>query len=140
MTATGAEGGAHRRGGSPPPRRRTVGLVAALAVALLGLSGCDLPEGFHDYVVFDGLQRPTAVEFSPDGRVFVTEKRGVVKVFDGVEDTTPTVVACACLWTFCNASWSTRYTASSCCGGSSVAVVSSVERTLMPQRDSHSEA
>lgn len=93
MTATGAEGGAHRRGGSPPPRRRTVGLVAALAVALLGLSGCDLPEGFHDYVVFDGLQRPTAVEFSPDGRVFVTEKRGVVKVFDGVEDTTPTVVA-----------------------------------------------
>lgn len=93
MTATGAQGGTHCRGGSPPPRRRTVGLVAALAVALLGLSGCDLPEGFHDYVVFDGLQRPTAVEFSPDGRVFVTEKRGVVKVFDGVEDTTPTVVA-----------------------------------------------
>jgi glucose/arabinose dehydrogenase/PKD repeat protein len=67
--------------------------VAVLAVALLGLSGCDLPAGFHDYVVFDGLNRPTAIEFSPDGRVFVTEKRGVLKVFDGADDHTPTVVA-----------------------------------------------
>ena len=51
-------------------------LAAVLAVGLLGLTGCDLPAGFHDYVVFDGLNRPTSVEFSPDGRVFVTEKRG----------------------------------------------------------------
>ncbi len=84
MTVTGAQAGA---------RRRRISLVAVLAVALLGLSGCNLPDGFHDYVVFDGLQRPTAVEFSPDGRVFVTEKRGVLKVFDGVDDPTPTVVA-----------------------------------------------
>jgi glucose/arabinose dehydrogenase len=67
--------------------------VVVLAVSLLGLAGCDLPEGFHDYVVFDGLVRPTAVEFSPDGRVFVIEKRGVVKVFDDISDRTPTVVA-----------------------------------------------
>ena len=62
-------------------------------LGLLGLTGCDLPSGFHDYVVFDGLIRPTSVEFSSDGRVFVTEKRGVVKVFDGVDDTSATVVA-----------------------------------------------
>ena len=93
MTATDALGGARRRGGSAPPRPRLIGLVAVLTVVLLGLSGCNLPDGFHDYVVFDGLQRPTAVEFSPDGRVFVTEKRGVVKVFDGVDDSSPTVVA-----------------------------------------------
>jgi glucose/arabinose dehydrogenase len=69
-------------------------LMTALTIAVLGMTGCDdLPAGFYDYVVFDRLVRPTAVEFSSDGRVFVAEKRGVVKVFDGVEDGTPTVVA-----------------------------------------------
>jgi glucose/arabinose dehydrogenase/PKD repeat protein len=68
-------------------------VVTVIAVALLGLTGCDLRQGFHDYVVFDGLLLPTSVEFSSDGRIFVTEKRGVVKVFDGLDDTTATVVA-----------------------------------------------
>ncbi len=67
--------------------------VVTLCVSLLGLSGCDLPAGFHDYVVVDGLNRPTSVEFSPDGRIFVAEKRGVIKVYDHVGDRTPTVVA-----------------------------------------------
>lgn len=67
--------------------------MAVLCVSLLGLAGCNLPKGFHDYVVFEGLTQPTAVEFSPDGRVFVAEKRGVVKVYDGVDDRTATVVA-----------------------------------------------
>ena len=71
--------------------RLPVGMV--LALALLGLTGCNLRPGFHDYVVFDGLTRPTSVEFSSDGRIFVTEKRGVLKVFDGLDDTTATVAA-----------------------------------------------
>ena len=71
--------------------RLPVGML--LVLGLLGLVGCNLPSGFHDYVVFDGLSRPTAVEFASDGRVFVTEKRGVLKVFDGIDDTTPAVVA-----------------------------------------------
>jgi glucose/arabinose dehydrogenase len=74
-------------------RRLRLPVGAVLVLALLGLTGCDLRDGFHDYVVFDGLNRPTSVEFSADGRVFVTEKRGVVKVFDGLDDTTATVVA-----------------------------------------------
>ncbi|HEX6422689.1 MAG TPA: PQQ-dependent sugar dehydrogenase [Acidimicrobiales bacterium] len=82
-----------QRGRRPAVTRRRAALVAALALSLLGLAGCNLPEGFHDYVVFDGLDRPTAVEFSPDGRIFVAEKRGVVKVFDSVADRTPSVVA-----------------------------------------------
>jgi glucose/arabinose dehydrogenase/PKD repeat protein len=52
-----------------------------------------VPAGFHDYLVFQGLTKPTAVEFSPDGRIYVAEKRGIVKVFDNVDDTTATVVA-----------------------------------------------
>ncbi|HET6772579.1 MAG TPA: PQQ-dependent sugar dehydrogenase [Acidimicrobiales bacterium] len=64
-----------------------------MTLCLIALAGCDLPDGFHDYVVFSDLSRPTAIEFSPDGRIFVAEKRGVVKVFDGITDRTPTVVA-----------------------------------------------
>ncbi|MBN2623324.1 MAG: PQQ-dependent sugar dehydrogenase, partial [Acidimicrobiales bacterium] len=74
-------------------RRGLTAIATALTLSLLGLTGCNLPAGFHDYVVFDGLDRPTAVEFSPDGRVFVAEKAGVVKAFDGIDDRTPTVVA-----------------------------------------------
>jgi glucose/arabinose dehydrogenase len=70
--------------------------AAVLAMALVGattLVACDLPPDFHRYTVFSGLDQPTNVEFAPDGRVFVAEKRGVVKVFDGTSDVTPTVVA-----------------------------------------------
>jgi glucose/arabinose dehydrogenase len=90
-------GGTDERRGSAATRRlhrRGRAFVALpLVAALLGLSGCDLRSGFNDYVVFSGLNRPTAIEFSPDGRVFVAEKRGVVKVFDNLADRTPTVFA-----------------------------------------------
>jgi PKD repeat protein/glucose/arabinose dehydrogenase len=48
-----------------------------------------LPPGFQETTVFSGLTNPTVVRFSPDGRIFVAEKRGVIKVFDSVTDTTP---------------------------------------------------
>ncbi len=82
-----------RTTGRPAAGRLRLPLAALLTLGLLGLVGCNLPSGFNDYVVFDGLTRPTSVEFSSDGRVFVTEKSGVLKVFDGVDDTTATVVA-----------------------------------------------
>jgi glucose/arabinose dehydrogenase/PKD repeat protein len=52
-----------------------------------------LPKGFTETTVFSGLNEPTAVRFSPDGRVFVAEKSGLIKVFSGLTDTTPDVVA-----------------------------------------------
>jgi glucose/arabinose dehydrogenase len=52
-----------------------------------------LPTGFQERVVFSGLTNPTAVRFAADGRVFVAEKRGVIKVFDSLTDTTPTTFA-----------------------------------------------
>jgi glucose/arabinose dehydrogenase len=52
-----------------------------------------LPAGFQEEIVFSGLTNPTAVRFAADGRVFVAEKRGVIKVFDSLSDTTPTVFA-----------------------------------------------
>ncbi len=52
-----------------------------------------LPAGFQEQVVFTGLNQPTNIEFAPDGRIFVAEKRGVIKVFDNLADTTATVFA-----------------------------------------------
>ncbi len=51
------------------------------------------PPGFSESVVFSGLTQPTAMRFSPDGRVFVAEKSGLIKVFDSLSDPTPTVFA-----------------------------------------------
>jgi glucose/arabinose dehydrogenase len=56
-------------------------------------SAATLPAGFQESDVFSGLQNPTVVRFSPDGRIFVAEKRGVIKVFDSLTDTTPTTFA-----------------------------------------------
>ncbi|MGH9891116.1 MAG: PQQ-dependent sugar dehydrogenase, partial [bacterium] len=84
--------------------RISVGIRArcqrALAVALVLLLGASasrwaaaLPPDFQETAVFTGLNQPTALQFSPDGRVFVAEKRGVIQVFDGLSDSTPTVFA-----------------------------------------------
>ena len=52
-----------------------------------------LPPGFQESIAFSGLTEPLALRFAADGRVFVAEKRGIVKVFDGVGDATPEVFA-----------------------------------------------
>ena len=52
-----------------------------------------LPSGFSEQVVLSGLTKPTVAQFAPDGRVFVAEKSGLIKVFSKLGDTTPTVFA-----------------------------------------------
>ena len=52
-----------------------------------------LGSGFREVTVFSGLTNPTSVRFASDGRVFVAEKSGLVKVFDSLSDPTPTVFA-----------------------------------------------
>jgi glucose/arabinose dehydrogenase len=49
--------------------------------------------GFSDSVMFTGLEQPTSFQFSADGRVFVAEKSGLVKVFDSLSDSSPDVFA-----------------------------------------------
>jgi glucose/arabinose dehydrogenase len=62
--------------------------LCSLAIASLA-SGSDLPSGFQSVPVIEDLSQPTAVEFSGDGRVFVAEKSGVIKVYSGLADTSP---------------------------------------------------
>jgi glucose/arabinose dehydrogenase len=52
-----------------------------------------VPSGFSDTVAISGLTLPTDVAFAADGRVFVAEKSGLVKVFESLADTSPTVFA-----------------------------------------------
>jgi glucose/arabinose dehydrogenase len=70
-------------------------LAAALAVAVTTAvpAAAAVPDGFTDTVAIGGLNSPTAAAFAPDGRVFVAEKSGLVKVFDSLADTTATVFA-----------------------------------------------
>jgi glucose/arabinose dehydrogenase/PKD repeat protein len=86
---------------SDPHWRRRAGGVAVAAAALLVLLGGrpsasaagTLPANFQESTVFANLVNPTVVRFATDGRVFVAEKSGVIKVFDNLSDTTPTVFA-----------------------------------------------
>jgi glucose/arabinose dehydrogenase len=51
-------------------------------------SAITLPSGFQEEVVFQGLTNPTVIRFAPDGRIFVAEKSGRIKVFTSLTDTT----------------------------------------------------
>ena len=75
-------------------RLLVVALVATLVVPLAAApADAAVPDGFADETAFSGLNQPTVVRFSPDGRVFVAEKSGLIKVFDGLTDTTPETFA-----------------------------------------------
>src|SRR5215813_6939809 len=82
---------------------RSRGLISAVAVALGAIfvaqagpspaAGSTLPTGFRDSVVLSGLTNPTVLQFAPDGRIFVGQKNGVIKVYQSLTDTNPVTVA-----------------------------------------------
>ena len=82
---------------------RSRGLISTAAMvlgtALIAQAGpspagaSTLPTGFRDSVVLSGLTNPTVLQFAPDGRIFVGQKNGVIKVFQSLTDTNPVTVA-----------------------------------------------
>ncbi len=79
-------------------RRLLVGFFVVMigGLAIATAQGGAIPAeqaGFEATNVITGLSRPTNVEFAADGRVFIAEQGGLLKVFDSPTDTTPTVVA-----------------------------------------------
>src|SRR5919112_2495464 len=68
-------------------------ILVALLCPLKANAVATLPSGFQQGVVISGLSEPTNVEFSKDGRVFVAEKSGLIKVFDSLSDTSPDTFA-----------------------------------------------
>jgi glucose/arabinose dehydrogenase/PKD repeat protein len=80
-----------------PIIRAILALVLVTGVVVLSptppAAATTLPAGFQEQIVFSGLSAPTDLEFAPDGRIFVAEKGGRIKVFDNLADTSPTVFA-----------------------------------------------
>ena len=73
--------------------RKSMLLFVTLALALLASVGtllglpigpaqgaANLPQGFTDSQVVSGLTNPTDMEFAPDGRLFVTEDAGKLRI------------------------------------------------------------
>ena len=65
----------------------------AVGVQNVAAAGPTIPDGFRDELVWDGLTRPSAIAFAPDGSVFVAEKSGRLLRFDDLTDDTPTLFA-----------------------------------------------
>jgi Glucose / Sorbosone dehydrogenase len=70
-----------------------LGSLTALVAGTAPAASAAVPTGFQESTVFSGLVNPTVVRFASDGRVFVAEKRGTIRVFDSLTDTTPTTFA-----------------------------------------------
>ena len=74
-----------------------IAVFAASLVTLGSVTTVDaeaaLPSGFEESVVLSGLNQPTNVEFSEDGRVFIAEKSGLIKAYDDLSDKQPTIFA-----------------------------------------------
>ncbi len=58
-------------------------ILVSIVLLLSGfnLFAAQVPPGFIDRVLTGGLNQPTACEFAPDGRLFILEKQGRVRIF-----------------------------------------------------------
>src|SRR5262249_27483359 len=97
---SGLPGGDMRRARGATRWRGLIIMAAVVSGAALvmqagpGPAGAStLPSGFRDSVVLSGLTNPTVLQFAPDGRIFVGQKNGVIKVFQSLTDTSPVTVA-----------------------------------------------
>jgi len=76
-------------------RARAAAAICSLLASLLlilapgSALGVGLPSGFQDEIVIAGLDEPTALQFSPDGRIFVAEKAGIIKIYESIADENP---------------------------------------------------
>src|ERR1043165_1306155 len=72
-------------------------LIFVLILLLIGYPSetvhAALLPGFEEFKAFEGLQQPTVIQFASAGRVFIAEKSGIIKVYDNLTDTTPTIFA-----------------------------------------------
>ncbi len=74
-------------------RRISRWVFCALALAGAPQARAAVLAPFQETAVITGLTSPTAVRFAPDGRIFVAEQSGLLKVFNGLGDNTADVAA-----------------------------------------------
>lgn len=74
----------HHRNAAPGTRLFNLNrLLLFFCFLLWGSGGISqtLPQGFTTVQVTAGLNSPTALAFAPDGRIFITQQNGVIRVF-----------------------------------------------------------
>src|SRR5688572_2652641 len=72
--------------------RLVVGALIAVVAAPEAARAATLPAGFTESLVANGLSNPTAMAFAPDGRLFVCQQGGQLRVIEnGVLLPTPFV-------------------------------------------------
>lgn len=83
-------------GGNARPHYRLLALIVLIAALVPAASGrpaaaaATLPDGFSETVVAEGLTNATAMAFAPDGRLFVLQQGGNVRIIkDGALLATP---------------------------------------------------
>jgi glucose/arabinose dehydrogenase/PKD repeat protein len=68
----------------------SVALLGGALIAAASAPASTLPDGFEESLLVEGLDTPTSMAFAPDGRIFVAEKAGRVRIVaDGVLRPTP---------------------------------------------------
>jgi glucose/arabinose dehydrogenase len=69
---------------------RVVLISLMLVIAAAGVQAATVPQGFTDTLVASGLNTPTAMAIAPDGRIFVCQQGGALRVIkNGVLLPTP---------------------------------------------------
>lgn len=68
-------------------------LASVLAFIFIAFPAEALPANFQDTTLWSGLNVPTAITIAPNGKVYLAEKNGVIKVFDSISDPSATVFA-----------------------------------------------
>lgn len=64
-------------------RLQKLSFIGILSVVIANPSqAIELQEGFTETLVVDGLMSPTAMQFAPDGRLFVAEQNGNLRVIE----------------------------------------------------------
>ena len=74
-------------------RKLSVSFVLLGSLLAARAPAATFPPNFQETVVLSGLAYPTAVRFAPDGRVFVAQKNGIIRVFPGLGASSSTVFA-----------------------------------------------
>ncbi len=78
MKQDGTSTGCFRR--SKPGRSWPRWTTVVVWFACVSVSSATVPTGFRDFLVAGGISAPTAMEFAPDGRLFVCQQNGQLRV------------------------------------------------------------
>ena len=55
-------------------------VVLALSFVIFRAASAQPPVGFESQTLIIGLDQPTCLAFTPDGRMFITERTGAIKI------------------------------------------------------------